>query len=177
MCGRFLILLVAIPVVELALLIRVGGQIGVLSTVWLVALTAAVGMYFVRQQGLSVLRDLQSSGAQMSARMLEGPLLAIAAVCLLIPGFVTDACGALLLLPPLRSAFARAWASRLRTGTQRTGGIQFTIHGRGEPPFGGGGRFDPRQDDEDTVVTIVEKAPEKPMPLPRPDESDDPPVN
>ena len=175
MCGRILLVLVAIPVIELSILIQVGGQIGVLSTVWLVALTAAVGLYFVRQQGVSVLRKLQTPGANISAQMLEGPLLAIAAVCLLIPGFVTDAFGALLLIPPLRSLVARTWSGRIRSSVQQGGGVRFTVHTVGQNPFDDLRRqphFDLREDDEETVVTIVETEPDKPIALPDPADSD-----
>jgi UPF0716 protein FxsA len=173
MCGPLFALLILIPVIELSLLIRIGSRIGVLSTVWLVALTAAVGLYFVRRQGLAVLRNLQTPGPDMTAQMLEGPLLALAAVCLLIPGFVTDSIGALLIIPPVRSAVARAWLARLSSGAQlgRGGGIQFTMHGFDEAQHS-----DPRRpasgasDDEETVVTITEKRPDQPAALPAPSE-------
>lgn len=172
MCGRFLLLLIAIPVVELGLLIEVGTQIGVLSTIWLVGLTAAVGLFFVRQQGVAVLKKLQTPGVNISAQMLEGPLLALAALCLLIPGFVTDSLGAFLLIPPLRSAVARAWSARIQSRVGQGGGIRFTMHDFGQSPFDrppGSPQFDLRGgDDEETVVTIVEKEPEVPIALPGP---------
>ena len=178
MCGPLLFLLVLIPVVELSLLIRIGSKIGVLQTVGLVALTAAIGLYFVRKQGLSVLQKLQTPGPDMTSQMLEGPLLALAALCLLIPGFVTDTLGTLLIVPPVRRWVARAWLARLmeRSTIQDGGGIHFTVHGFGEQPFDGPQPpYNPMPDDEETVVTITEKEPEVPIALPSPSDEDETP--
>ncbi len=175
MCGPFLFFLILIPVVELSLLIRIGSKIGVFQTVWLVALTAAVGLYFVRKQGLSVLQKLQTPGPDMTSQMLEGPLLALAALCLLIPGFVTDTLGTLLIVPPIRRMVARAWLARIveRSGVDNGGGIHFTVHGFGEQPFEASQSPNgPMSDDEETVVTITAKEPEALAALPPPPEQE-----
>nr|WP_285817578.1 FxsA family protein [Echinimonas agarilytica] len=100
-----------LPVIELTLLVQVGMQIGALTTVALTILTAVIGVSLVRSQGLSVMQRAQmnmASGQDSAPEVIEGAMLAFAGVCLLIPGFMTDAVGALLLLPPLRRQFAKS---------------------------------------------------------------------
>lgn len=104
------LVLFATPVVEMYLLIRVGGYIGALPTVGLVLLTAMVGVYLLRRQGLATLaRGLRrmDSGQVPAREMAEGLLLAVAGALLVTPGFVTDAVGFALLWPPLRVTLAR----------------------------------------------------------------------
>ncbi|NVJ99303.1 MAG: FxsA family protein [Alphaproteobacteria bacterium] len=100
-----LLLILSLPVVELAILIDIGGEIGALSTVGLCLLTAAVGLSIVRMQGMRVFQDMQSAtrqGDAIGASLVHGFFLAIAGIFLFIPGFLTDFVGALLLIPPLR---------------------------------------------------------------------------
>ena len=105
-----LLLIILIPVVELTVLIQVGTQIGAFSAIGLTILTAIVGLSLVRSEGLSVMQRAQknmASGQTTAPELIEGAMLAMAGLCLLIPGFVTDAVGALLLLPPIRSWTAK----------------------------------------------------------------------
>ena len=102
----FLIFLLT-PLVEVYVLISAGGVLGVLPTVFLVMLTAVIGIYLLRQQGLSTLtRGMQKMqlGEFPAHEMAEGLLLAIAGALLLTPGFVTDGVGFVLLTPFLRTA-------------------------------------------------------------------------
>ena len=104
-----LLLFILIPVVELSVLIKVGSQIGSLTTIALVFLTAIVGITLIRRQGFETHRSAQEKmrrGELPASEMAEGVMLAFAGVCLLIPGFVTDVIGALLLISPLRKAVA-----------------------------------------------------------------------
>ncbi len=108
-----LALLVVVPAAEIALFIHVGGALGVLPTVLLTFVTAALGILLVRMQGVSTLARLQAtmfSGADPFREMLAGALLLLAGILLLIPGFLTDALGFALLLPPVRRAVARLLA-------------------------------------------------------------------
>ncbi len=101
--------LVVIPAVEITTFIHVGGRIGALPTIVLTILTAGLGIALVRMQGIIAMADVQRamlSGRAPFIEMLSGALLALAGVLLLIPGFVTDAIGFLLLIPPLRRAMA-----------------------------------------------------------------------
>ena len=103
------LLFLAIPLVEIWLLIKVGGVIGAFPTVALVVLTAVIGAALVRHQGLATLRRLQVAMARGEApaiEMLEGVLLLVSALLLLTPGFFTDALGFACLIPPVRRALA-----------------------------------------------------------------------
>ncbi|MBD3670265.1 MAG: FxsA family protein [Gammaproteobacteria bacterium] len=100
----FLLFLV-VPLLEIYLLIKIGGIIGALPTVAMVVLTSVVGSVLIRQQGFSTLQRARQGmqGGQLPAmEMLEGVGLLIAGALLLTPGFFTDAVGFLLLVPPLR---------------------------------------------------------------------------
>ena len=108
----FLLIFVGAPLVELYLLIEVGSVIGAVPTIALSVLTAALGGLLVRMQGFAVLFRAQ---AQMAARevpaleLLEGALLLLVGLALLLPGFITDAVGFLLLIPPLRRRLIVRW--------------------------------------------------------------------
>jgi UPF0716 protein FxsA len=100
-----LLLFLLVPLLEIYLLIVVGGIIGALPTVALVVLTAVVGAALARVQGLATLQRLQATvarGETPAIEMLEGVLLLIGALLLLTPGFFTDAVGFACLLPPTR---------------------------------------------------------------------------
>ena len=106
---RFLLLaaFVAVPVVEIAAFIGIGGRIGLWPTIGLVVVTAFAGLALLRIQGLAVLDRLRLSRAP-AVELFEGLCLLIAAVLLLVPGFVTDAVGFLLLIPRVRIAIVLA---------------------------------------------------------------------
>ena len=105
MMQLFLLLFVLTPLIELYVLIEVGGVIGGLPTIALCLVTAAIGGFLVRSQGLATLmharRELQR-GHLPAESALHGILLALAGVLLLTPGFVTDTVGFALLIPALR---------------------------------------------------------------------------
>lgn len=101
----FLLLFVGIPLLELYFLIQVGAQIGALPTIGLSIFTALLGGALVRLQGFSVLmrvRDAVGREQLPALEMLDGALLLAAGLVLLLPGFVTDVLGFLLLVPGLR---------------------------------------------------------------------------
>jgi UPF0716 protein FxsA len=107
-----LLLFLAIPLVEIYFLIKVGGVIGAFSTVVLVLVTAVLGASIARYQGVVTLQRVQATVARGEApaiEMLEGVILFFGAVLLLIPGFVTDLAGFACLVPPLRRRIA-LWA-------------------------------------------------------------------
>lgn len=105
----FFILFIGVPLVEIYLLIEIGGIIGALPTVIAVVFTAVLGVTLIRIQGFSTLQKAQNNmnqGVLPAMEMFEGLMLLFAALCLLIPGFFTDAVGFLLLIPPLRTLIA-----------------------------------------------------------------------
>ncbi|MCO4784618.1 FxsA family protein [Marinomonas atlantica] len=104
-----LLLFILVPIVELSVLIQVGSKIGSFTTIALVFLTAIIGVTLIRRQGFATSMKAQEKmrrGELPASEMAEGIMLAFAGVCLLIPGFVTDALGALLLITPFRQAVA-----------------------------------------------------------------------
>ncbi len=105
-----LLIFIAVPVLELYLLIKVGGLIGALPTIAIVILTAVVGTWLLRQQGLATLQRYQNSLAQgklPAMELFEGMVLLFGGALLLTPGFFTDAIGLLCLVPVTRRAFIR----------------------------------------------------------------------
>lgn len=99
--------LVAVPIIEIALFIEVGGWLGLWPTIAIVILTAVLGTMLLRHQGLAALAELQrraGAGEDPSGVILHGLLILIAGIVLLTPGFFTDAIGFALLVPPVREA-------------------------------------------------------------------------
>jgi UPF0716 protein FxsA len=94
-----------IPIVEMWILIEVGGWIGALPTIGLVVLTATIGLSLLKQQGLSTLmraRRKMDEGAIPASELVSGVMIAVGGALLLTPGFVTDALGFALLIPQTR---------------------------------------------------------------------------
>lgn len=105
------------PIVEMYLLIEVGGYIGAWPTIGLVMITAVIGVTLLRIQGLATLTRGMSrlQGGELPAReVVEGLLLAVAGALLLTPGFVTDAIGFFLLTPILRGLVAERVLARVQ---------------------------------------------------------------
>ena len=104
--NTLLLIILFIPLVEIYLFIQIGAQIGAFNTILIILLTAVIGIYFVRLQGLNTLK----SGITQLYRnqipiyeMMSGAALAFAALLLIIPGFATDTIGFLLILPITRN--------------------------------------------------------------------------
>ena len=111
-----LVCFIVVPLAEIAVLIKVGGWLGLGPTLALIVLTAVAGAWMLRRQGLEVLRRAQQQmqdGTPPVAEVFEGFCLVIAGALLLTPGFLTDAAGALLLLPPLRAWLYRRMRRRI----------------------------------------------------------------
>lgn len=144
----FLFLFVAIPVAELVVLLKVGTMIGVLKTVALVFLTAILGAWLLKQQGLATLlraRERMNSGELPAQQVAEGLILAAGGAMLLTPGFITDFFGFMCLLP-----FTRQWlvAKAIKKLTIVGSASSFAFTGQsgtqsdGHAPFGRQKPFD-----------------------------------
>lgn len=123
----FLVVL-AVPLVEIYLMIQVGGAIGALPTIGLLLLSAVVGVVIVKREGLGIIRRLQTQmrvGDSPGNDLLDGVLIVLAGVLLVIPGFLSDAVALLLLVPPVRrfarSAVAHRVQARIATLVERQG--------------------------------------------------------
>jgi len=114
----FLIFLMflAVPVIEIAVFIQVGGEIGLWNTIGVVILTAILGTWMLRREGISILfriRENLEANRVPVQEMFHGVCLVVAGALLLTPGFVTDAVGFLLFVPPVRHYLAGAIAARV----------------------------------------------------------------
>ena len=121
----FFIIFILIPLAEVYAFIEVGGQVGLLKTLLLCVLTAMIGGFLVRQQGLEMLmqgqRELQSGRLPLD-KLFDGFCIVIAGALLVTPGFVTDFVGFSLLFPPFRSFMRRM--------IKKSG--KFSVHGMGQ---------------------------------------------
>ena len=103
--NSILLMLILIPVIEIYLLIKIGSQIGAISTIFLIFITAIVGIYYAKYEGLNTLK---SGFSQLSRNetpayeVISGAAIAFAAILLIIPGFLTDLLGFLLIFPITR---------------------------------------------------------------------------
>ena len=100
-----LLIFMLVPIVEMWILIEVGGWIGALPTIALVVLTATLGLSLLKRQGLSTLmraRRTMDEGSIPASELVSGVMVAVGGALLLTPGFVTDAIGFALLIPQTR---------------------------------------------------------------------------
>lgn len=121
MAGIILLLMVAIPIMEIAVFIQAGEILGLWPTLLTVILTAIMGTALLRHQGLATLKKVQDSmnaGRPPVAELFDGLCLFVAGLLLLTPGFVTDAVGFLLFVPPLRSFILGGVVRRLSASMQ-----------------------------------------------------------
>lgn len=127
--GWFLLLFTAVPIIEMYLLIQVGGYLGAPPTILAVMATALIGIALLRTQGLATLQrgvGRLNSGQLPAQEIAEGMMLAVAGALLLTPGFVTDAIGFTLLVPPFRVLMFQL----LRSRAQIVGAQQMPPGGR-----------------------------------------------
>lgn len=157
-----LIAFIGVPLLEIAIFIRVGGVIGLGWTLALVILTAIAGTVLLRQQGFQVLRRAQAqldAGKAPVAEVFEGVCLLFAGALLLTPGFFTDVVGGLLLLPPVRTLLFRRVRHRIEVELARR-------HAADRPP-GEPEVIDVEFHEVDDAQAPVEGEPKGPMPPPR----------
>lgn len=112
-----LLLLLLLPLAEIATYIKVGGLLGVWPTIGLTIATAVLGMLLVRMQGFMLLMDVRNAfarGELPAQAALEGVVLLISGALLLVPGFISDALGFLGLIPALRRRLVKRFAPALR---------------------------------------------------------------
>ena len=100
--NSFFLLFIGVPALEVFLMIKIGGKIGALNTVLLIFLTAIIGLYFAKLEGIKTMRSGVMNLYQNKIpiyEMVSGASIALAALFLIIPGFFTDTIGFLLLIP------------------------------------------------------------------------------
>ena len=125
-----ILLIIGVPAIEIYLMIKVGGIIGALNTILLIFFTAITGVYFAKMAGLNTLKSGLNQLLKNEIPIYEiisGAALAFAALLLIIPGFLTDIVGFLLIIPITRKFFIKSISSRLRTKKSEDNIIEGTI--------------------------------------------------
>ena len=109
--------IIAIPLVEIYIMIKIGYIIGAFNTIFLIVFTAFAGIYYAKLEGLNTLR----SGFQQLIKnelpfyeIISGAALALAAMLLIFPGFLTDIIGLMLIIPPTRKLFIKFISSKIK---------------------------------------------------------------
>ena len=131
------LMFLAVPLIEIALFIQVGGAIGLWPTLLIVIVTAFLGTVLVRSQGLAALGPLQNSFREVgdpTVPLAHGAMILFAGALLLTPGFFTDAVGFALLVPGVRAAVMRSIGARVKMATFDVSGAPRTAN-RAEDPI------------------------------------------
>ena len=113
--NSILLLIILVPAIEIYLFIKIGSQIGAITTILLIFTTAIVGIYYAKYEGLNTLRSgfIQlSKNEAPTYEMLSGAAIAFAALLLIIPGFATDIFGFLIIFPITRKFIFASFAKK-----------------------------------------------------------------
>ena len=116
--NSILLLIILIPIIEIYLLIKIGAQIGAISTILLIFTTAIVGVYYAKFEGLNTLKSgfIQISRSEPPTyEMISGAAIAFGALLLIIPGFATDILGFLIIFPITRKIFLEKILKKFKT--------------------------------------------------------------
>ena len=120
--NSILLLIILLPIIEIYLFIKIGAQIGALTTILLIFITAVLGVYYARYEGLNTLKAgfTQLSKKETPAyEVISGAAIAFAALLLIIPGFATDLLGFILIFPITRriilNKFSKKFSSKKNT--------------------------------------------------------------
>ena len=130
-----ILLIIGIPAIEIYLMIKVGGIVGALNTILLIFFTAITGVYFAKIAGLSTLRSGFNQLIKNEIPIYEiisGAALAFAAFLLILPGFLTDVVGFLLIIPTTRKVFIKLVAAKFNTKNNKDNIIEGTIDEKDE---------------------------------------------
>ena len=130
-----ILLIIGIPAIEIYLMIKVGGIIGALNTILVIFFTAITGVYFAKIAGLSTLRSGFNQLIKNEIPIYEiisGAALAFAAFLLILPGFLTDVVGFLLIIPTTRKVFIKLVAAKFNTKKNKDNIIEGTIDEKDE---------------------------------------------
>jgi len=125
-----ILLIIGIPAIEIYLMIKVGGIIGALNTILVIFFTAITGVYFAKTAGLSTLRSGFNQLIKNEIPIYEiisGAALAFAAFLLILPGFLTDIVGFLLIIPTTRKVFIKLITAKFNTRKNKDNIIEGTV--------------------------------------------------
>ena len=130
-----ILLIIGIPAIEIYLMIKVGGIIGALNTILVIFFTAISGVYFAKIAGLSTLRSGFNQLIKNEIPIYEiisGAALAFAAFLLILPGFLTDIIGFLLIIPITRKVFIKLITAKFNTKKNKDNIIEGTVDEKDE---------------------------------------------
>ena len=120
--NTLLLLIIAIPLIEIYLFIKIGSQIGAFNTIFLIFMTAFIGVIYARYEGFNTIK----SGMQQIIKnempiyeIFSGAALAFAALLLILPGFATDLLGLLIIFPPTRRFFLRKISTKYSSNNKK----------------------------------------------------------
>ena len=119
--NSILLLIILVPIIEIYLLIKIGSQIGALTTILLIFTTAILGVYYAKYEGLNTLKSgfVQLSKNEAPAyEVISGAAIAFAALLLIVPGFVTDILGFLLIFPITRKIIFERMSKKFKYKTK-----------------------------------------------------------
>jgi UPF0716 protein FxsA len=108
--NSFFLVFIGLPALEIFLMIKIGGKVGALNVIALIFLTAIIGLYYAKLQGIETLKSGMANMYQNKLpayELLSGASIAVAALLLIIPGFITDFIGFLILIPFTRRIIFR----------------------------------------------------------------------
>ena len=117
-----LLSIILVPIIEIYLFIKIGSQIGAFNTIFLIFFTAIIGVFYARYEGLNTLRSGFSQLIKNEAptyEIISGAAIAFAALLLIIPGFLTDIIGFILIFPITRKFFFGKFSKKFKTKTER----------------------------------------------------------
>ena len=121
--NTLLLILIGVPAIEIFVMIKIGQNIGALTTVSLIFLTAIVGIYFAKIEGLNTLRSGVYNLYKNKVPLFEifsGASIALAALLLILPGFITDTFGFLLLIPFTRKIIIKSFITKENISIKKT---------------------------------------------------------
>jgi len=130
--GRLLLIFILVPLLELYVLIKIGGYLGAFQTVALVVLTALLGVALARFEGIRTLQQIRQSlsqGMVPAEEMIDGVLIFVGGVLLITPGVLTDLFALILLIPYTRTIFKR-WLRRRFDRMIASGNVRLDYYGR-----------------------------------------------
>lgn len=139
------LILLGLPLAEIAGFVIVGKWLGVFGTLGLIVLSSLVGMMLLRQQGLSVLKQVNAegrSGRVPGEAIGNGAMIVIAAILLIIPGFLTDIVGIFLFIPAVRGFIWRKLGNRI------------VVRGTYSPSYEGTAEREPQRNSSDKVIDL-----------------------
>ena len=115
--NSILLLIILIPITEIYLLIKIGSQIGAITTILFIFVTAIVGIYYAKYEGINTLKSgfsQLSKNETPAYEVISGAAIAFAALLLIIPGFITDIVGFLLIFPLTRKIIFNKYINKLK---------------------------------------------------------------